>query len=176
MPTETVKEPVFSGHSDTPTRVATLAPKATSVRDCRPDRVHPEYPRPQLVRDEWLNLNGVWQLAFAEKAEPPPLGQTLPEKILVPCPVESALSGVMRHGDRLWNRRTFQVPPAWTGAGRRLLLHFGAVDWEASVYLNGVLAAKLSGYIGEYEEIPISEQARAALRPGGKNLIAVHCH
>jgi hypothetical protein len=81
--------------------------------DVRADRVHPEYPRPQLVRDEWLNLNGVWQLAFAEEGQKPPIGQTLAEPILVPFPVESALSGVMRHGDRLWYRRTFRVSPAW---------------------------------------------------------------
>src|SRR3954469_13711016 len=59
------------------------------ARQVRADRVHPEAPRPQLVRDECLNLNGVWQLAFAKQGEKPPLGQTLPEKILVPFPVES---------------------------------------------------------------------------------------
>jgi hypothetical protein len=82
-------------------------------------------------------LNGVWQFAFAEEGQKPPFGQKLAEPILVPFPVESALSGVMRHGDRLWYRRTFQVPQAWTNAGQRVLLHFGAVDWQATVWVNG---------------------------------------
>src|SRR5262245_46827762 len=105
------------------------------ARDVRPDRVHPEYPRPQLVREAWLNLNGLWELAFAKADEPVPAGKTLPERVLVPFPVESALSGVMKRADRLWYRRTFRVPKDWSG--RRTLLHFGAVDWEAGVYVNG---------------------------------------
>ena len=97
-------------------------------RDVRPAAPLPEYPRPQLVRSEWLNLNGLWQLGFGKDGEAPPVGKTLDQQILVPFPVESALSGVMKHSDRLWYRRMFTVPPAW--AGRRILLHFGAVDWE----------------------------------------------
>ena len=56
-------------------------------------------------------------------------------RILVPFPIESALSGVMRQADRLWYRRTFEVPEKWQG--QRVLLHFGAVDWEATVLVNG---------------------------------------
>src|SRR5438067_6307310 len=93
------------------------------AKDVRPDRVHPEYPRPQLVRRDWLNLNGLWQMEFAKQGDAPPTGKALAEQILVPFPVESALSGVMKRTDRLWYRRTFEVPRAWTG--RRLLLHFG---------------------------------------------------
>ncbi len=101
-----------------------------------PENAHPEYPRPQMVRDDWLNLNGLWQLAFAESDdEDVPSGKDLPEKILVPFPVESALSGVMKRAERLWYRRTFRVPQAWRG--RRVLLHFQAVDWEAGVFVNG---------------------------------------
>jgi Glycosyl hydrolases family 2, sugar binding domain/Glycosyl hydrolases family 2/Glycosyl hydrolases family 2, TIM barrel domain len=102
--------------------------------DVRPDRALPEYPRPQLWRANWLNLNGVWELAVAAEKEEPPFGKTLPKRILVPFPVESALSGVMKHADRLWYRRTFRVPKEWKG---RTLLHFGAVDWEAKVFVNG---------------------------------------
>jgi hypothetical protein len=94
----------------------------------------PEYPRPQLRRETWLNLNGIWQLDFAAADEAPPFGKTLSQRILVPFPVESALSGVMKHADRLWYRRTFRVPAAWRK--QRTLLHFGAVDWEAKVYVN----------------------------------------
>ena len=65
----------------------------------------------------------------------PPAGKDLAERILVPFPVESALSGVMKHADRLWYRRTFAVPKDWQG--KRILLHFGAVDWQATVWVNG---------------------------------------
>src|SRR5437870_2042801 len=66
------------------------------AKDVSPDKVHAEYPRPQLVRQDWMNLNGLWQLAFAKKGEAPPLSKELSGRILVPFPVESALSGVMK--------------------------------------------------------------------------------
>jgi hypothetical protein len=106
----------------------------------------PEYPRPQLVRKEWRNLNGVWQFARAKAGEEPPTGKNLDSSILVPFPVESALSGVMSHSDRLWYRRTFELPKEWLG--QRILLHFGAVDWEATVYVNGT---KLGSHRGGYD-------------------------
>jgi len=105
------------------------------AKDVSPDRAHPEYPRPQMVRKEWRNLNGLWQFAPAEANQPAPIGKALESEILVPFPVESALSGVGKHFDRLWYRRTFKVPAEWKG--RRVLLHFGAVDWESAVYVNG---------------------------------------
>src|SRR5947209_4384857 len=89
--------------------------------DVQPDKVHPEYPRPLMVRKDWLNLNGMWQLAFAKKDKAAPFGKDLPERILVPFPVESALSGVMKQAERLWYRRTFRVPEAWKR--QRVLLH-----------------------------------------------------
>jgi len=100
-----------------------------------PDDVLPEYPRPQLVRERWKNLNGLWQCSPASEGDEPPIGRELEGEILVPFPVESALSGVMEHHDRLWYRRTFDVPEQWTGD--RILLHFGAVDWETDVWVNG---------------------------------------
>ena len=105
------------------------------AKDVSPERVHPEYPRPQMARQEWRNLNGIWQLAFGKAGEAPPFGQELAERILVPFPVESALSGVMKHADRLWYRRGFTLPAEWTG--QRILLHFGGVDWETTVWVNG---------------------------------------
>jgi hypothetical protein len=105
------------------------------AKDVAPDKVLPEYPRPQMVRKDWQNLNGFWQLAFAKEGEDAPVGKDLPEKILVPFPVESALSGIMKHSDRLWYRRTFTVPKEWSE--KRILLHFGAVDWEATIWVNG---------------------------------------
>ncbi len=95
----------------------------------------PEYPRPQMVRKDWLNLNGVWEYQPGGEKDAVPTGQRLASEILVPFPVESALSGVMEHYERLWYRRMFAVPPSWDG--RRILLHFGAVDYECEVFLNG---------------------------------------
>lgn len=100
-----------------------------------PLNVLPDYPRPQLVRERWLNLNGLWELAFARPGEPPPFGRRLPHDILVPFAIESALSGLKMKADRVWYRRTFDVPRTWSDS--RILLHFGAVDWEACVYVNG---------------------------------------
>ncbi len=95
----------------------------------------PEYPRPQMVRSEWLNLNGIWQFQTAAASDPVPAGQTLAGEILVPYPMESALSGVAAYHDRAWYRRAFTVPATW--GGQRILLHLDAVDWESEVFVNG---------------------------------------
>ncbi|HEX5473966.1 MAG TPA: glycoside hydrolase family 2 TIM barrel-domain containing protein [Vicinamibacterales bacterium] len=98
---------------------------------------HPEYPRPQMVRKEWLNLNGLWEYAVAPSSAPD-APNTWDGQILVPFPIESALSGVMKEvneTERLWYRRTFTIPARWRGG--RVLLHFGAVDWRADVRVNG---------------------------------------
>ena len=101
-----------------------------------PKMPHPLYPRPQLVRQDWLNLNGVWEYQpGTAEGEAPPFGKTLSGAILVPYPVESALSGVMEHHDRIWYRRTLTVPAAWRG--KQVILHFGAVDYESEVFVNG---------------------------------------
>lgn len=101
-----------------------------------PDNAWPEYPRPQFVRERWLNLNGLWDYAIAPKTAPQPA--TFDGKILVPFAVESALSGVGKSftpQDRLWYRRQFSLPAAW--ANQRVLLHFGAVDYECVLWING---------------------------------------
>jgi len=111
----------------------------------RPNASHPEYPRPQMVRSEWLNLNGLWQFQFGKKDDPPPLGSTLKDEILVPFPVESSLSGVTQRGSYLWYRRLFKIPDDWEGS--RILLHFGAVDWMAKVWVNeGSVGTHRGGY------------------------------
>ncbi|MEV4642232.1 LamG-like jellyroll fold domain-containing protein [Actinoplanes sp. NPDC049548] len=115
-----------------------------------PDNALPEYPRPQLVRSRWQNLNGVWEFAKAEVNQAVPAGQSLGERVLVPYPIESALSGIQRHEDRMWYRRTFTVPSSWkVGAGQRLQLHFGAIDYDSKVFVNGKqVATHRGGYDG----------------------------
>jgi hypothetical protein len=103
-------------------------------RQVDPQNPWPEYPRPQMVRSDWLNLNGIWQFQPGNAGDPVPAG-TLSSEILVPFPMESAISGVKQHHDYSWYRRTFTVPAAWSG--QRILLHFGAIDWEAEVFING---------------------------------------
>ncbi|MDQ0313458.1 hypothetical protein J2S46_008111 [Kitasatospora herbaricolor] len=116
------------------------------------DKNHPlpEYPRPQQVRDDWLNLNGPWQFAGAAAGEQPVFGKDLGEKIIVPYPVESMLSGLERHEDHMFYRRTVTVPKGWKiGSGQRLKLNFGAVDNQATVWVNGTKVAEhTGGYTG----------------------------
>ena len=104
----------------------------------------PEYPRPQMTRGKWLNLNGPWEYALTAKDAPRP--DAFDGEILVPFAIESTLSGVRRTPtpeQSLWYRRSFEVPPEWRA--ERLLLHFGAVDWHARVHVNGTLAGEHKG-------------------------------
>src|SRR6476619_6946102 len=101
-----------------------------------PNNALPEYPRPQMARKHWLNLNGVWD--YTGRSGQAVLA-TLPaeneyhERILVPYPTESALSGIQRHDDQMWYRKVFKLPDTWRG--RHVLLHFGAVDQIATVWV-----------------------------------------
>jgi beta-galactosidase/beta-glucuronidase len=117
------------------------------AREVGPNHALAEYPRPQMVRERWQNLNGLWDYAVTAKAEDKPPA-TYQGKILVPYCIESALSGVtrpLRPKERLWYHRQIAIPAAWRG--QRILLHFGAVDWEATVHLNGrELGAHRGGY------------------------------
>ncbi len=106
----------------------------------------PEYPRPQMVRAEWQNLNGLWEYSINPK------GNYIPEKydgrILVPYPVESSLSGVQKKvggNNELWYHRKFQIPAGWKN--KKILLNFGAVDWKADVWVNNI---KVGSHQGGY--------------------------
>mgnify|MGYP003455231299 FL=1 len=109
-----------------------------------PNNVLPEYPRPQLVRGEWINLNGLWDYAIK------PANEEMPEifdgKILVPFAVESALSGVGKsvgEDDALWYSREFKLPKEWKNS--RIRLNFGAVDWKAEVYVDDKFVGEHKG-------------------------------
>ncbi|MCX4475095.1 PA14 domain-containing protein [Streptomyces cellulosae] len=108
----------------------------------------PEYPRPQQVRKQWKNLNGPWQFSGAKAGEQPVFGKNLNEKIIVPFPAESLLSGIERHEDHMFYRKLVDVPKNWKvgKSGRdRLKLNFGAVDYQARVYVNGQQVAEHTG-------------------------------
>ncbi len=113
------------------------------AKDVDPKAPLPEYPRPQMIRSKWQNLNGLWDYAIlsTETQKFEPQGQ-----ILVPYPVESALSGVRKQvGPKynLWYKRSFDIPKDWKG--QQILLHFGAVDWRAEVFVNGRSVGKHEG-------------------------------
>lgn len=106
------------------------------AKDISPNNVHPDYPRPQMIRKEWMGLNGLWEYAIRPESESAPAQYD--GSILVPFPVESALSGVQKTVGKenlLWYRRTFNTPKEWSR--KRILLHFEAVDWETTVWING---------------------------------------
>jgi hypothetical protein len=133
-----------------------------------PDQVWPEYPRPTLVRADWLNLNGLWSYAItpASRQTPPTQWDGL---ILVPFPLEAPLSGLGRRlqpDQRLWYRRTFRIPESWTN--RRIRLHFGAVDWACWVWVNGIHVGE---HRGGYD--PFTFDITRALQPAGENELLV---
>jgi beta-galactosidase/beta-glucuronidase len=116
--------------------------------DVKAGHVWPEYPRPQMVRADWLNLNGPWDYAVTDKESTTPV-TTYTGKILVPFSYAAPLSGVgklLTENQRLWYHRMFDVPGAWRG--ERVLLHFGAANWETTVYLNG---KQIGVHHGDYD-------------------------
>jgi beta-galactosidase/beta-glucuronidase len=142
------------------------------AKDVSPEKVHPEYPRPQMVREKWTNLNCLWDYAIIDSEAPEPELDQVWGKILVPFPIESALSGVMkrvRPGQRLWYRRELAIKRP--SGGGRTLLHFGAVDWQCEVFVNDKSVGK---HTGGYD--PFTFDITEALVAGAKQelLVAVN--
>lgn len=125
-------------------------------RQLDPKQVLPEYPRPQMVRKRWQNLNGLWQYTAGDEQG----------AILVPFPIESALSGVGKHVERLTYETSFEVPADWRG--QRVWLRFGAVDWQATVAVNG---KKIGEHQGGYD--PFGFDITDALRADGAQQLQV---
>ena len=129
------------------------------------NNVLPEYPRPIMERQDWTNLNGLWEYAIL------PAGQNEPQKydgnILVPFALESSLSGVQKElgkDNELWYKRSFTVPANWKN--KTILLHFGAVDWKTEVYLNDI---KIGSHTGGYT--PFSFDITPFLTSGNQKLV-----
>ncbi|HRR93198.1 MAG TPA: beta-galactosidase, partial [Bacteroidales bacterium] len=126
----------------------------------------PEYPRPDLTRTKWKNLNGLWDYAITPKDSRP---EKWDGKILVPYPVESALSGVRKRlsdTENLWYRTTFKIPGSWKKG--KLLLNFEACDWETKVWIDGKEAGS---HKGGYD--PFSFEISGLVREGKEHELLV---
>lgn len=137
------------------------------AKEVSPENALPEYPRPQFVRDRWVNLNGLWDYAITGVDVDKP--RTLDGEILVPFAIESSLSGVgksVQPDQALWYHRRFETPKL--NDGERLLLHFGAVDWETTVWVNGQHVGQHRGCFD-----PFSFDITDALADGDSQQIAI---
>ena len=161
------------------TMMAQYAPAGDSLKtrwasEVTPENVWKEYPRPQMLRYErdlnilnWQNLNGLWDYAIRPKGENN-IGE-FDGKILVPFCIESSLSGVQKYvgkDNELWYQREFDVPSKWRS--KRILLHFGAVDWKCDVWVNDI---KVGSHTGGYT--PFTFEITNAVKKKGNNILRV---
>ena len=149
------------------------SPKENRMKTVWADKVTSEnvwqsYPRPQLQRSQWMNLNGLWQYAVTTQ-DTPKKEVKFEGQILVPFAIESSLSGVQRSflpTEKLWYQRNFTLDDAWKG--KTVILHFGAVDYECQVWVNNKLAGIHKG-----GNNPFSFDVTKLLRKGGSQLVEV---
>nr|WP_293837836.1 sugar-binding domain-containing protein [uncultured Arsenicibacter sp.] len=150
------------GNAQTPLKATILSKWEKAVT---PENAWQNYPRPQLVRTSWQNLNGLWDYAIRPKTEGAPASYD--GKILVPFCVESTLSQVnkgLKPSERLWYHRTVSVPQQWQG--QRVLIHFGAVDFESNLWVNGGLVGSHTG-----GNDPFSFDLTDYLKPGQNEIV-----
>jgi beta-galactosidase/beta-glucuronidase len=148
-----------------PVSTRILTPWAEKVNPANP---LPQYPRPQLVRNNWINLNGLWQYSILPK-DKTNIPASFAGNILVPFAVESALSGVGKTVGKdsvLWYTKTITLPGKRNA--KRVLLHFGAVDWRTNVFING---REIGSHEGGYD--PFTFDITSALKKGEKQQIAI---
>lgn len=139
--------------------------KTNWAQEIDPQNVLPEYPRPIMERSEWENLNGLWEYTIRPVGDAEP--RTYDGQILVPFAVESSLSGVQKEvgeNNELWYKRDFQVPSNWSN--KEIILHFGAVDWKAEVFLNDI---KIGSHTGGFA--PFSFNITPYLTEGKQKLL-----
>lgn len=156
------------------TKSAPLATPWTSL--VTPKNALPDYPRPQLSRPTaktptWMSLNGLWQYSPSDGYSLPQFGKNLSQKILVPYPAESALSGVQEHSDFMIYRRTVTIPASYRSNSKHVRLNFGAVNYDATVWVNGI---KVTRHTGAYDEFSVD--ITGALRKSGPQEIVVGVH
>ncbi|WP_392668209.1 AbfB domain-containing protein [Streptomyces sp. LN785] len=164
----------LAGVGATPADAASWSPKPAPMTtpwtaQVPVDNPLPEYPRPQLTRPDWANLNGIWDFAVTGRDAGRPA--TFPDSIRVPFVAESALSGIQRkitENDKLWYKRSFTVPAGWNG--RRVQLNFGASDWQTTVWVNDT---QVGAHKGGYDSFSydITPQLN-----GGTNTVVVSVH
>lgn len=150
------------------------APLSTPwTAEVSPTNALPDYPRPQLARPaldhpDWMSLNGLWQFGVTDGDAAPAFGKPLQGQVLVPFPIESVLSGVEKHADYMEYRRLFEVPAAFLENHRHVRLNFGAVNYRATVYVNGHEVVRHAGAYTAF-----SADITAALKPEGPQEIIV---
>ncbi|MEC8636283.1 MAG: sugar-binding domain-containing protein [Bacteroidota bacterium] len=137
------------------------------AKTVNPENVWKEYPRPQFERTQWKNLNGLWDYAILRTNEIQP--KKFQGKILVPFSFESPLSGVGKNispNDKMWYMKTFDLPKNWSG--KKIIIHFEAVDYDSSVWLNDIL---LGSHKGGFDRF--SFDITPYIKPNGRQKIVL---